>query len=84
MPPICLRRWPVEHPDEPQLRRMHAFLAEAARRQLPVPAPCKARDDATFLRQHGAWWELTAWMPGRADYHQRPSPKRESTDHAAA
>jgi len=73
---LCLRRWPPEHPKEAQLRRMHAFLAEAARQQLPVPAPRAARGGETFLRQHGAWWELTAWMPGRADYHQRPRPAR--------
>ena len=73
---LCLRRWPVDHPNEAGLRRMHNFLLEAQRQLLPVPAPLPTRAGATYVRQHGAWWELTHWMPGVADYHCCPSPAR--------
>ncbi|MCA9173329.1 MAG: phosphotransferase [Planctomycetales bacterium] len=68
----CLRRWPEGHPDEQRLRQIHQFLAAAHRAELPVPLPQLAEDGRTYVRQHAAWWELTPWLPGEADYLQEP------------
>jgi homoserine kinase type II len=41
-----------------------------------VPAPLPTRDGATFIEQDGVLWELTPWMPGRADYCELPCYER--------
>jgi homoserine kinase type II len=41
-----------------------------------VPALFLTGHGTTWLEQTGRLWELTAWMPGRADYRERPGPAR--------
>lgn len=74
---LCLRRWPAEHPSEPQLQFIHEVLLHVDRagfHQLPLPYP--ALDGKRHVRHGGCLWELTPWMPGQADYHQRPTDSR--------
>lgn len=74
---LCLRRWPAEHPSEPQLQWIHEVLCHvghAGFHELPLPYP--ALDNKRHVRHGGYLWELTPWMPGRADYHQRPTDLR--------
>jgi Ser/Thr protein kinase RdoA (MazF antagonist) len=74
---LCLRAWPRDSLSEAQLTFMHSVLLRVnAHRVDFVPAPLRTRSGATFLRHDGVFWELTPWMPGYADYHQRPRPER--------
>jgi len=70
----CLRRWPAGHPSDEQLALIHAALRWAADRGchfIPVPQP--TRQGRTFVTRGASRWELSPWMPGKADYQARPS-----------
>jgi Ser/Thr protein kinase RdoA (MazF antagonist) len=43
-------------------------------RLAPLPLPAVHRKG--YVRHQGALWELTPWMPGRADFHDHPTPYR--------
>ncbi|MCE9548574.1 MAG: phosphotransferase [Planctomycetia bacterium] len=74
---LCLRRWPDEHPDGAQLSFIHAVLRHVRGAMGPrIPAPICTSDGTSWTEQRGAWWELSPWLPGRADYRERPSPGR--------
>ncbi len=74
---FCLKRWPEAHPAEAELRFMHAVLLHVSRQGLDwTPAPLANRWGATWTVVGGHFWELTAWMPGEADFHQDPRPAR--------
>lgn len=75
--PWCLRRWPTEHPTAERLRFIHDVLRHANRkgiRFVPIPRHTIAGD--SWLRHAGHFWELTRWLPGRADFRDHPSPAR--------
>lgn len=87
--PLCLRMWPHSYPTEETLRRTHGLLRHAARQgmtELPVPLrhaaplppgiPLPHDTDDTVFKQHQTLYELTPWMPGRADFHACPSVRR--------
>jgi homoserine kinase type II len=74
---LCLRRWPREHPTPEGLVRIHAVLAQVSDRGFRLIArPLPTRAGHTFVEHGGHLWELTPWLPGRADYHARPSAAR--------
>ncbi len=74
--PLCLRRWPVECRRE-KLRFIHDVLQFAASRGFRlVPLSAQTNSGETFVDHDGHLWELSPWMPGAADYHQRPSDER--------
>jgi homoserine kinase type II len=75
--PLCLRRWPVEGPSAERLAFIHSVLfhvAAAGFRMIPLPIRTTA--GATFLESDGHLWELTPWLPGKADFRDRPSEPR--------
>jgi Ser/Thr protein kinase RdoA (MazF antagonist) len=73
---MCLRRWPAEHPAPDRLRLIHAVL-QNVQFGLPVVAcPLPTTAQTTFVEHAGHLWELTAWLPGIADYHSHPSQPR--------
>jgi homoserine kinase type II len=73
----CLRRWPAEHPTPSRLRFIHAVLCMAASGGCRfVPAPQTTCSGATFVDCAGHLWELSRWMPGRADFHDCPTASR--------
>jgi homoserine kinase type II len=41
-----------------------------------VPAVCFTSQRITWVEQAGRFWDLTTWMPGKADFHDRPSGVR--------
>src|SRR5947209_13353460 len=50
-------------------------MAAARRDGLPfVPTLLASLDGSTVLEHAGRLWELMDWMPGRASYHESPSP----------
>lgn len=75
--PLCLRRWPKEHPSAERLHFIHAVLRHVSGAGFAlVPCPRLARSGESFVQESGYLWELTPWMPGAADYRQEPSAER--------
>lgn len=74
---LCLRRWPAEHPSESHLQFIHAVMCHAERVGFGhLPVPCPAVNGKRYVRYGGHFWEVSPWMPGRADYHQAPTDAR--------
>jgi homoserine kinase type II len=75
--PLCLRRWPPEHPTPERLQYIHAVLRHVGRSGIALlPIPVTTVTGETFVGHAGHLWELTVWMPGRADYRDDPRPER--------
>ncbi|MBX7074900.1 MAG: phosphotransferase [Pirellulales bacterium] len=73
----CLRQWPLEHPTPSRLQLVHSVLRHAGAKgftQLPLPVVTASGE--SFVRWRGHLWELTPWLPGRADFHDRPTSDR--------
>jgi homoserine kinase type II len=71
---FCLRRWPAEHPSADALAWIHQQLRRAVTAGCDfVPLPLPTPDGQTFVRHAGHLWELSEWMPGRADFHLQPT-----------
>ncbi|MEX2174761.1 MAG: phosphotransferase [Pirellulaceae bacterium] len=76
---LCLRRWPPAHPSPERLQLIHAVLAHVADGGIDfVPVPLAAVGGQTFVEQAGHLWELTPWLPGKADSSASPNPVRLS------
>jgi Ser/Thr protein kinase RdoA (MazF antagonist) len=74
--PLCLRAWPP-HETWARLRFRHHLMLLARQHGLGfVPALFATCDRATGVEYGGRLWELTEWLPGRADFHERPSQAR--------
>jgi homoserine kinase type II len=82
---FCLRAWPTAGVTAERLAFIHGLLRQASDAGLEfVPR--------LWLTRHGSWvekagrlWELTTWMPGQADFHQRPTvPRLEAACRALA
>ena len=74
---LCLRRWPREHPGAAQLQWIHGVLCHAEENGfVKLPIPLRSRNGQTFVSAAGHLWEVTAWLPGRADFHDRPTSHR--------
>jgi Ser/Thr protein kinase RdoA (MazF antagonist) len=72
--PLCLRCWPKEHPSPKRLAFIHSVLRHAESRGIEfLPVPIRSNDDETFVQHGGNLWELSTWLPGKADYEQSPS-----------
>src|SRR5262245_55782738 len=71
---LCLRAWPA-NVDAAAVHAMHALLGRAQHLAF-VPQPLPARGGLTTLSAAGRVWELTTWLPGHADFHDRPSAAR--------
>jgi homoserine kinase type II len=82
---FCLRAWPP-HETLPRVHYRHALTARARSHGLHfVPAVLPASDGGTAVEHAGRWWEVAEWLPGRADYHERPSrPRLEEACRALA
>jgi homoserine kinase type II len=75
--PLCLRAWPPHDPGPDRLSWLHGLMAAACRAGLRfVPAVRPARGGATWVAHGGRLWDLTAWMPGRADFRHNLSAVR--------
>jgi Ser/Thr protein kinase RdoA (MazF antagonist) len=73
---FCLRAWPGGDPSPERLRWLHELMATARAAGLAfVPAVLPVGADS-FVAHAGRLWELSAWLPGRADFHQHPEPAR--------
>ncbi len=74
---MCLRAWPERGPPPERLEAVHGLMetARAAGLQF-VPAVLRTREGTTWTKVAGRLWELTAWLPGKADFHENPTPQR--------
>jgi homoserine kinase type II len=74
---LCLKRWPAESPSEEGMQFIHAVLLHVARQGVGlVPVPCQDRRGRTFVPYREYLWELTPWLPGKADFRRNPQPSR--------
>ncbi len=74
---FCLRRWPTGNPSSDRLRWIHDRLLSAASAGCHfIPTPWPSFQGATFVAYQDHLWELTPWMPGRADFRDHPSEAR--------
>ena len=71
--PLCLRRWPIEHPTASRLGWIHDLLATTAKHGFAlVPLPIPAQSGETFVDHGSHLWELTPWLPGEPDRGRTP------------
>ena len=86
--PLCLRRWPKEHPSQNRIDFIHGLLRHVVNEGFDlVPLPISLRSDITRtqFRHLGHFWELVPWLPGSADYLAMPSKQKlKSAMHALA
>lgn len=70
---LCLRAWP-SHETWTRLLFRHRLMTLARQSGLLfVPTIFPALNGASAVEHAGRLWELTEWLPGRADYHEHPS-----------
>lgn len=73
----CLRRWPKGYPSESYLYTIHAAMKHLKSDGIAaVPEIYSSTQGATVVREQGYLWELTEWMPGKADYLEQPNSVR--------
>ena len=84
--PLCLRRWPAEHPSPDRLQFIQAVLWHVDQEGFSqVPLPLETQHHHGFVRHAGHLWELAPWLAGEADYRLHPNPTRlENALHALA
>src|SRR5690242_7741031 len=72
--PLCLRRWPEEHPSREGLEFIQAVLRHVTSEGFAlVLGPLDTQQGAGYVEHDRHLWELTRWMPGEANYRQVPS-----------
>src|SRR5262249_14537790 len=72
--------WPLNGPTADQLHAIHTLMNKARERGLGfVPAVCRTRDGRSCAKAAGRLWDLTQWLPGRADFRALPTPARPET-----
>jgi Ser/Thr protein kinase RdoA (MazF antagonist) len=74
--PHCLRGWPPEV-DTDRIAGLHRLLEHVRSRGIDyVAAAVRANDGRTLVSALGRRWQLEPWLPGRADFRERPSDAR--------
>jgi homoserine kinase type II len=75
--PLCLRRWPHGHPSSERLEFIQAVLWHVDQEEFHlIPVPLETHHRHGYVLFDGHLWELTPWLPGRADYRQQPGPAK--------
>jgi len=72
---LCLRCWPPEHPDRERLQFIHGVLKHVVA-ECDVPLPLATSQGDTFVEQAGHFWQLEPWLPGAADFQEKPNDAR--------
>ncbi|HEV3263238.1 MAG TPA: phosphotransferase [Gemmataceae bacterium] len=71
---LCLRAWPADGPSPASLCTIHRLMKAARDAGLTfVPDVLPTRAGATWVEHADRLWEVTTWMPGRADFHDHPA-----------
>src|SRR5262249_39745233 len=75
--PLCLRAWPPQGISAERLTWIHRLMRLAREAALPfVPAIFPTSHGHTWVEQAELLWDLTTGMPGRAAFHEQPTPER--------
>jgi homoserine kinase type II len=73
----CVRAWPPGEPGKDRLDAIHRLMIAARQAGLEfVPEVLASTAGPTWVEHAGRLWDLTGWLRGRADFHQRPAPHR--------
>ncbi len=76
----CLRRWPSEHPNADHLQWIHSVLRHVHETEfVPIPCPVPNDQGKTICSAGGCLWEVTPWMPGKADFSNTVDPTDRQT-----
>ncbi len=74
--PLCLKAWPAKYSLD-HLIRVHRWMRSARASGLAfVPEIQVATDGSSVQEVGGHCWDLIEWMPGRANFRERPSADR--------
>jgi Ser/Thr protein kinase RdoA (MazF antagonist) len=74
---FSLRAMPAERVNLSRLQGLHRLLAHVRHCGVQEsPAPVIRNDGSTWFECDGSIWQLEPWMPGSADYHDRPTPQK--------
>lgn len=74
---LALRAWPLKGIPEARIHALHRLLNHLGSVGLrTVAVPLAARNGATLISSDGQHWQVEPWMPGSADFHQKPSKVR--------
>lgn len=74
--PLCLKRWPADHPPPARLPWIHQVLKQARSSGLEfVPEIILTQQGGTTCEFAGSTWELMTWLPGEVD-RRHPTPER--------
>jgi homoserine kinase type II len=73
---LCLRAWPARRMTPDRLGTIHRAMNALA--ELPfIPQLYSTMDEQTWVEAGDeTLWEVTSWLPGQADFHQRPTSAR--------
>jgi Ser/Thr protein kinase RdoA (MazF antagonist) len=75
--PLCLKRWPAEHPPPARLPWIHQVQLRARQQGLNfVAEPQHTQAGQTICEFAGSTWELMTWLPGEVDPSHSPAPAR--------
>jgi homoserine kinase type II len=73
---LCLRAWPAQE-SLPHLLHIHHLMTVARQQELAfIPTVYATSAGDTVLAHESRLWDLTQWMPGRADFAEHPTPHR--------
>jgi Ser/Thr protein kinase RdoA (MazF antagonist) len=74
---FCLRAWPPGGVTPQRLQTLHHWMGVARQAGLFfVPAVLSKGRGSSWVEMSSRLWDLTTWMPGRADFHAQPSRAR--------
>ncbi len=74
---FCLKGWPSTDDTPEHFDLIHHLMGVARDAGLAfVPAIFPSSGGMTCVEHAGRLWDLTTWMPGRADFHDQPTPLR--------
>jgi Ser/Thr protein kinase RdoA (MazF antagonist) len=73
---LCLRAWPPQE-NWPRFRFRHRLMTLVRQSGLLfVPTVFLTLDGGSAVEHAGRLWDLTEWLPGRADFHEHPTSAR--------
>ncbi len=72
---LGLREWPTARMSEDRLGVIHRGMESMAALAF-VPKLERTQAGATWVTHQRTFWEVSEWMPGTADYHQKPNDAR--------
>ena len=71
--PLMLRAWPPDGPSRERIEQIHRWLVPLSRFSW-IATPLADLQGKTLQTLAGRIWEITAFLPGRADLDQPPCP----------